>query len=252
MWVIRTEQIQVFEGHARQQFQEGMVAHLKEFAPEHAQGVGDSGLRLLIARGHEKAAAYHLTLQGPVRFFLELMVLYGSDFDTDPLLPWAGGYLRTDQHIDELHRADHLHELAQAYHTEAVGPDYEFEIAALKRLLAVSPELWLSEAHRDNAAIIREIYPEKSDRAGPDGVAAVITQAGQGASAHQLTAGAGRRLLAGLMFAFGHGCLTDPQYRWLAENLVETARIPVDQRVNRLATRAAAYCAHALSILERD
>src|SRR3954454_24480566 len=94
MWTIRSEQFDVFEQAALSHFEDDMVRHLREFAPAHAKGVGDAGLRRVIRVGIERAKSYGYSLRGPVRFYIELMIQFGSDFDTDPLLPWAGEHLR--------------------------------------------------------------------------------------------------------------------------------------------------------------
>ena len=44
-------------------------------------------MRREIRFGLERAGSYGFTIRGPVRFYIELMVRLGCDFDTDPPYP---------------------------------------------------------------------------------------------------------------------------------------------------------------------
>jgi hypothetical protein len=50
-------------------------------------------LRLLIDAGIEKAEYYGITAEDDVQTFLEYMLTYSPDFDTDPETSWAGEIL---------------------------------------------------------------------------------------------------------------------------------------------------------------
>jgi hypothetical protein len=249
---IRPAQFDTFERAARAQFEDETVEHLRGFAPAHARGVGEDGLRTLIRLGLERAGRYGFTLRGPVRFYIELMVMFGSDFDTDPLLPWPAPGLRPGAG-GELARADRLHDQAMAYRDRVIGPDFAAEAAAIRRLLKDPVATWLAGDHSDTAveARMRATYPEKCDAAAPGAVRAVIANGRRAAAASGLPAAAGGALFAALMLAFGHGCPADPQFPWIADNLRDTAGQPGGPRVEKLATRAVAYLAGGLAAIEQ-
>ena len=50
--IVRREQLSVFEARLRRQFTQDMVAHLRKFAPRHADALGESGLLEVIDLGH--------------------------------------------------------------------------------------------------------------------------------------------------------------------------------------------------------
>lgn len=252
MLQIRAQQFESFESVAHSQFEELMLAHLKEFAPTHAEGVGEEGLRRLIRLGLQRASTYGFTVRGAVRFYIEMMVMFGSDFDTDPLLHWANRGLRRPG-PSQLARADALHVATMQYRERVIGPKFEVEAAAIKRLVQVPVKDWLAGDHSD-AGIetrMRAVYPEKCNEAEPSAVRTVIARGRKSAERERLPTHTGGTVFSALMLAFGHGCVTDPQFPWIAKNLKETQDQPGDQRVEKLATRAIAYLSAGLAELEQ-
>jgi hypothetical protein len=64
-----------------------------------------SSVLLTVRKGIERAAGYNFTLRGPLRFYVEAMLSFGSDFNTDPQLAWAVEVLNDASEPDELSRA---------------------------------------------------------------------------------------------------------------------------------------------------
>jgi hypothetical protein len=252
MLVIRPEQFDVFERTARKQFEDLMVSHLREFHPAHAAAAGEVGLRRLIRAGMGRAAQYGFTLRGPVRFYLELMMLYGHEYDTDPLLPWAGRELGARGEV-ELTRADRMHATALAYHAAVVGAGGEIEQRAIRQLLRDPVGVWLSQDLSDSGveAVLRAGYPEKCSAAEPAAVREVVALGRRQAGEYGLPDSAGGLVFAALALALGHGCVRDPVYPWIAENLRETDGQPTGRRVEKLATRAMAFLSAVLAEHER-
>lgn len=252
MLQIRPQQFDTFERTTRQQFEDEMVAHLGDFSPAHARGVGEEGLRAVIRLGVGRAGQYGFTHRGPVRFYIELMVMFGSDFDTDLLLPWAGRELRAGGG-GELSRADRLFAVMTDYRDNVIGPRYEVEKDAIRRVLGRPVADWLAGDHSDAGveAGLRAVYPEKCDAAGPAAVRAVIAGGRRAAREGDLPPAAGGSVFAALALAFGHGCAADPQFPWIARTLTATAGQPGDRRVEKLATRATAYLSDGLAELDR-
>ena len=93
MLVIRPEQMEVFKEAALRSFESEMVAHLAEFSPPLFKAIGEEQMRKAIQFGIDRAGSYGFDFRGPVRLYLELMLLFGSHFDTDPQYPWAAAIL---------------------------------------------------------------------------------------------------------------------------------------------------------------
>lgn len=88
-----------------------MVVHLKKFFPRQCEAEGEPQIRKTIQYGIERAAAYGITAERDVCKYIDLMIVFGSDFDADEQLPWAGEILRRRSHPATKMRA--LHSSAQ-------------------------------------------------------------------------------------------------------------------------------------------
>jgi hypothetical protein len=121
MLEIREEQMAVFDQAARKTFEDEMVEHLAEFVPKQCEVIGEQQVRKVIQLGVERARIYSLTNRGPVRFYIELMFVFGSDFDTDPLLSWAAEILG-DVLTNQMAKAGRLYEKTNDYLEKVSGP----------------------------------------------------------------------------------------------------------------------------------
>jgi hypothetical protein len=194
-----------------------MLDHLEQFAPDHLRRVGAHVAKEVVRHGIINAKQYGLTLRGSVRLYLELMWMLGSQFDTDPQYSWAAEILG-DRSCEQMQRADRLHQRAAIYHHQVVGVDGEHEREAIRRLvklnvLAELPSNAPFEGLLETASVV---YPRKADFVGAAALSEVVTRAAKIADERFEAGSSCVSLFAVLMFAFGHGCLTDPQFAWIA------------------------------------
>src|SRR5215510_13947025 len=109
MLTIRSEQADAFRQAALQKFEDEMVVHLKTSYAEHWKVMGEVAGRCVIQLGIERAKKHGFTNRGPVRFYIELMFMFGSYFDSDPQHPWASHVLNDPESVDQSVRADRLY-----------------------------------------------------------------------------------------------------------------------------------------------
>jgi hypothetical protein len=95
MLTIRPEQLAVLSQPHVKRFEDWMLAHLKKFFPKESESAGESGLRETIQHGIKRAAVYGIVSERDVCKYIELMIVFGRDFDQDEKVPWAGQILRT-------------------------------------------------------------------------------------------------------------------------------------------------------------
>lgn len=243
--IIRKQQIDALEAPTAGAFVTRLAEHLRTFAPKLSKILGEDRIRKVIESGMDRAQTYGLTNRGPVRFFIDLMFALGSDFDSDPQLPWAVNILRDARIPDQMLRADRLYRAMTAFMDEVAGPDNAYEIAALKTLIEELRTLRLQKAPGDLSSRIlngfRTIYPQKYEFVGEPALKTLLAEAVQAAASRGLSSGAEVALCAGLMYGFGHGVFHDPLYPWVAATL-EDPRIPtMDQRASSLAHTARVY-----------
>jgi hypothetical protein len=235
--MIRREQMMLFEEAQRHWFALEMVDHLHRYAPAHAARIGDHASYQLSLRGLDKAGQYGFSCRGPVRLYIELMVLLGTHFDTDPQYPWATRILNGRRELGEMQRADLLQQEAGRFYDSVLGSDYQYEHAAIRRLRAEQfadvPD-WHASPFSEILIRLRTIYPEKATYVGQAALEALAAHARLLACKYSLTTSAGAALMTGMVFAFGHRCDIDPQFPWIAQCLARSDAHGSLQRLDRL------------------
>lgn len=89
MLTIRREQIEALNADMRRRFEIRMVAHVNQFFAQRCQLLGDAGVREWIVAGIERAAKYDIKAELDVCRYIDVMFVFGREFDVDPRYPWA-------------------------------------------------------------------------------------------------------------------------------------------------------------------
>jgi hypothetical protein len=126
---IRPEQMAIFEKDGARRFEDEMLAHSKEFSPRLCELIGDDQLQVALKQSIGRAKEYGFSNRGPIRLYIELMFLAGSDFDTDPQYPGLGELLRGRD--AEMVRAERIFERINDYRENVSG---EYGVNARKAL----------------------------------------------------------------------------------------------------------------------
>lgn len=250
MIVIRKEQMDVFRTAALAAFEDEMVLHLGTFSPPLFAATGEQQIRKAIRLGISRAADYGFDHQGPVRLYLEMMLLFGSDFDTDPQYLWVSEILTTPALGSQMWRAERCFERIQDYLKSVIGPDDAYALKALRniRRLAENPPAPPSSDHLVAAMVhtAKEIHPEKVAYIGTAAVEALIQEANTAAEAYHFSTPHEIGLMVILMMAFGHGCDGDPLYPWIERTLKDEAIVSPSARAKRLESKALTWLDHVV------
>lgn len=253
MLKIRDKQIKALEEAALLRFEDELVEHIKEFAPKHSEVIKEEGVREVVRLGMERAKKYDFTKRGSVRFYVELMFMFGSDFDTDFQLPWAEGVLNNDQIKSEMERADILHEKMVEYLEQVAGKDNEYALKALERLNKARIEEYRTaggDFDKETIAGLRSIYPQKYEYLGDELLQTLIERAKDSAQKFSVTSEKGKAMFVALMFSLGHGFADDALFPWVRATL-EDEKIPdPNERAERLERKMKIYLDHVLKYLE--
>lgn len=254
MLVIRQDQYEVLRQARLASFEDEMVSHLSAFSPALFRAVGDPQMRLAIRSGIGRAAEHGLTFRGPVRLYLELIVMFGSHFDADPQYPWAGEIL--NETGPQMPRAERLFEKAMDFRRVVAGPDDEHLFRALGRVseLGRQPAELATERQEHVAAVaglVRDLYPQKAQYLGEDRLLTFVELGYDKAVSLGSRSGLTLALPTVLMLAFGAGCFDDPLYPWIG-NTLRTGRPPADvvvdpeERMKALSRKAMIWLDHVL------
>ncbi len=95
MLTIRREQIEAFRELMLDQFADRMRKYLVTALPEQTRAVPEEMLRARIRSGIEKAESHGLTTEWDICRFLQYVIRFGADFDSDPATGWAAEILET-------------------------------------------------------------------------------------------------------------------------------------------------------------
>lgn len=94
---IRKTQMNALSEYMLGQFESRMVIHLRAHFSEQTKSLSAAELQTIVHRGVGNAARYNVTAEDDVRRYLEYVVMYGVDFDTNPRSAWAQEILRTQE-----------------------------------------------------------------------------------------------------------------------------------------------------------
>ncbi len=254
MVAVRPEQMEVFQGAALRSFEDEMVAHLAEFSPPLFKAAKEHQLRKAIRLGIARASDYGITFRGPVRLYLELMLLFGSHFDTDPQYPWAAEVLADRDSEPQMGRAEKLYERTRDYMEKVAGPENSYALKALKDISVWGRQPLPFSSDKFDPAMLREMtdfYPQKAAYVGEDRLKLLIREGIEGARSHEFATVRGAALSVVLMFAFGHGCFDDPLYPWIARTLEDDAITDPVARAKRLETKALTWLDHVIASFDQ-
>ena len=91
---IRSEQLRSFGEAAIERLGCRLAAHVQRVWPERYEQMGEKAVRTWVRAGEKRARGYGIEDDYDLTRYVDLMVILGERFDTDPQLPWAGEALR--------------------------------------------------------------------------------------------------------------------------------------------------------------
>lgn len=249
MLVIRKEQIEKLSERRMRSFEDEMVMHLAEFSPPLYKVIKEDQMREAVRFGMKKADDYGLKLRGPIRLYLEMMLLFGSHFDTDPQYPWAAEILSDRHSVSEMQRAEWLFEKIKDYQAKVSGPHGENTRKALEKLSEIGRGGITFSATEYVSSIRHEMtiaFPEKAEYVGKKEITALIKEGRAEAKKYGLPKIEGETPMIVLMYAFGHGCAEDPLYPWIGNTLRDDKITTPEARTERLKKKAMTWLDHVL------
>lgn len=248
--IIRQTQIDELSSEMKRGFEDEMVAHLADFSPPLYKVIKEDQMREVVRFGMKQADRYGLALRGPIRLYLEMMLLFGSYFDNDPQYSWAGEILIDRHSVSEMQRAEWLHEKILDYQEKVSGPDGANTRKALEKMHEIGNRQ-VSFPSNDFIPSLRQemykVFPEKAEYVGKDNLTALIREGKSDARKLNLPSTRGETVLTVLKYAFGHGCANDPLYPWIGRTLRDDRIVSPEARVDRLEKKSMTWLEHVLT-----
>jgi hypothetical protein len=207
-------------------------------------------LLLAVEHGVRDAEARNFTLRGPVRLYIDMMILLGAGFASDPQYPWISQLLATREDTAEMDRALSLHAAVSAYLAEVDGESNAYTLQALARLYRLHeqgvsfPDDGLEH---ELLRLMSQIHPRKVARTGEAALLRLVVEAlARARQQYGFRSPRARALLPVLSFAFGHRCDSDPFLPWIARTLARLDPSDPDAAAQALERRAITWLAAVL------
>lgn len=215
---IKDSQLQALESHALEGFVHELVAHCYQHFPHIQRTVEENVLRKVLADCIEKAEQIGFTQRGPVKFYLDMLIVYGVGFETDPQYPWVRDILEKTAHLPQMDRALALHQKSDEYLDLVSGPQNRFMFEVAERLEQIELEnanIYKTGFSSYMHTLLKEFYPQKYEHTGEAAISMLIEQGEQKAQeVYGFDQARPAGLIVVLMYLLGHQVDKDPFYVW--------------------------------------
>jgi hypothetical protein len=221
--IIRDTQFKALEESAVDNFVLDMFRHCQEFSPHLCKTLKEEQLKEAIREGIRRAETHGFMQRGPVRFYLDLMIVFGSSFDTDPQYPWAAEILAQIEETSEIQRSEALHEKTAEYLEKVDGEKNAYTLEALDELssrIKAGLTFRRDTFDADILNLMKEIHPRKYKETGEESLRQLVENSRKkaikdiGFKEPRAVA-----LIVVLAFAFGHQFDHDPFLPWISRTL---------------------------------
>jgi hypothetical protein len=199
-----------------ERFVRSAVSRLQISHPVVARSATPAGLESMVRLGLARARGYGLA--SAVDLYLDLMLSFGSDFDTDPQYLWLRPFLEGMDGVSALEREHLLRWHTRLYLARINGADGG--ATALTRFSQLDRPI-LASVGRDfpgtAASLAAQLHPERMDYVDLEALGSLVQRARADAVAFGPEAPVAAALFFALMFRFGHRAMSDPLYPWIGE-----------------------------------
>ena len=244
MFTIKDKQMGVFREGALKTFEDEMVKHLKTFFPDHFAMIQEENIRNTIQYGYTKARRYGFGSIRNVCLYLNSMLFLGSNFDNDPMYPWAKSILSDTKnkkdskvHIDKL--ADKVLETTG----EIIGDKRIHLYRALLYLHKNSFDVYhmlTSNRHDSVYDHLHTVFPNKCEIIGHENIKELMRVGNVNAKRYRVMGPANIHLYLFFMFMLGSGFDTDPMMPW-AGDILNDSKLDEGEKVKLLYDKAISY-----------
>lgn len=234
--------MKVFEDAAFEDFIKELCLHCKEYSPDLINTLTEEQLDAAVRKGVDRAKVYGFTNRGPIRFFIEMMVAFGSGFDTDPQFPWTAETLSKHEETEQMVLSEELYQKAIPAFEKIFGEDAFYTNNALKAMM-VKIETGITfkreNFKQDMLLLLKEIHPLKCKEVGDENLKTLINDGiARGRDRYNFKEARSMALIVLLKFALGHNFDIDPFHPWVTLTLTREHNGSPDELAADLEKRA--------------
>ena len=108
MLTLRKEQIDTLADTKAENFETLLLDHLLTFFPQRCSQLGNDAVHKIICSGIEKAESYGFESQRDICKYIDLLFVFGTDFDCRSDLPWSRQLLQDRGTRDSLTQMERI------------------------------------------------------------------------------------------------------------------------------------------------
>ncbi|HIJ70408.1 MAG TPA: hypothetical protein HPP87_03490 [Planctomycetes bacterium] len=238
MLKIRKEQYEELAKVALKQFENTMVEHIQAHFPKPAQISGEKAVRTTIQYGFERSKTYGFKTEHEVCLYIDLMIILGSGFDTEPQLPWISQLLKSEDFSNASKKIEALYDKVLEYLDRVVGKDEVLPVKAMRKFQQYSTaqldHKFKNNLVQDAIDFFRIIWPDKCQCIGNAALVQMFKEGNKLAKEHGISVSSGIGIYSTFMFILGHQFARDPMYPWACDILDDSSIIGPTEKINRL------------------
>jgi hypothetical protein len=210
----------VFNSVKAAKFKDAMTTHLAELAPDHVSAMGQADMSDFLDQALRKARSFNVSQRETTRLWLELSMLWGIGFASDPTYAFAHKIVSSS--LPELPRMRRLHSASIEYTKRVCGDKGKHFRDVLDRLQFMEmPAAGTQPDDTGIAQFLAHLWPERAQLIGIECLEELADKTGTDAAAFGLPSTNDRLLFAILGLILGAEFAADPQYRWLVHRPAE-------------------------------
>lgn len=198
------DQVDVLKKISIESYIDEITEHCTDIFPRLIPLYRKEDVHYYIQQGITLAKKAGYTQRGPVRLYINMMILLGVNFECDPLFQW----LKTEggNTLPQIERSVICYGLLDDYLASVYGENGRFYKKSLERFKNYSVKFFPEKISSNNEGLhelLRGIYPQKYDFAGYDAVNDLISLSVDKCERYKLNMVCHKSYLALIMFLFG-------------------------------------------------
>jgi hypothetical protein len=91
--IVRRSQLDTFAAQSARQFKNDLLGHIRRCFPRDYSRLGDSRARAFVDAGVDRARHHGFVSKKEICGLVDLMLIFGPQFDDDSRIPWARAIL---------------------------------------------------------------------------------------------------------------------------------------------------------------
>lgn len=226
MLTISTEQYDKLGDAYFKNYKLSLIPYVQEHFPIHANYLNDDGIYAVIEQSCVAAEKYGFESKRDICLYINLCIMLGTCFDTDPQLPHLAKILAAEYPLALDERMDLLWDEAIIKIEETLGPDEVFPIQECTLALGSNYETLCSNHDTVIAAVTKhfhEVWPQKAALICDDLRLELTDFCCSTAAQYGIVHQQGQIEYTTMAFLLGHQFDKDPLFPWISKILQDDA-----------------------------